>query len=343
MIRLKDIAKRAGVSVMTVSKVLRDAPDISAATKNRIKGLAREMGYVPDSNARSLRTRTTRFLGVVISATTNPIFARILLAIEERAHEHGFEIILAHTLNREDREEACIRRLLARRVDGIFISPVYRLRPDAPIYQILQARGTPVVILGHTAHFCRQFVNVETDDIQASFAAAQHLLQLGHKNIAFFTGPQAAPWAHERYEGYRRALREAGMDVEERLVFQAGSSIEDGANAALQFMNESTNATAIQTVNDMVAVGCANAFLNQGIKIPDHLSVIGFGNVLTSEYFRVPLTTVRQPKFRLGNIAMDAMLRLLQGDKAENKRLRAEIIIRQSTAPPPQGANTPAG
>jgi DNA-binding LacI/PurR family transcriptional regulator len=342
MIRLKDIAKRAGVSVMTVSKVLRDAPDISVATKGRIKALAREMGYVPDSNAQSLRTRTTRFLGVVISATTNPIFARILLAIEERAHEHGFEIILTHTLSREDREEACIRRLLARRVDGIFISPVYRLRPDAPIYQTLQARGTPVVILGHTAPFCRQFANVETDDIQASYSATQHLLQLGHKNIAYFTGPPAAPWAHERYEGYRRALREAGMDVEERLVFQAGSSIEDGANAALQFINESTNATAIQTVNDMVAVGCANAFLNQGIKIPDHLSVIGFGNVLTSEYFRVPLTTVRQPKFRLGNIAMDAMLKLLRGEKAENKRLRAEIIIRQSTAVPPPAIQAPA-
>lgn len=338
MIRLKDIAKRAGVSVMTVSKVLRDAPDISANTKSRIKMLSREMGYVPDSNAQSLRTRTTKFLGVVISATTNPIFARILLAIEERAHELGYEIILAHTLNREEREETCIQRLLSRRVDGLFISPVYRLRPDAPIYQTLQARGTPVVILGHTAPFCRQFANVETDDIQASYAATQYLIELGHKQIAFFAGPQSAPWAHERFEGYRRALREAEMEIDERLIFKAGSSIDDGAAAALQFMNESTSATAIQTVNDMVAVGCANAFLNQGIKIPEHLSIMGFGNVLTSEYFRVPLTTVRQPKFRLGNSAMDAMLKLLQGKRAENQRLRAEIIIRHSTAAPSRSA-----
>jgi DNA-binding LacI/PurR family transcriptional regulator len=342
MIRLKDIAKRAGVSVMTVSKVLRDAPDISANTKTRIKLLAREMGYVPDSNAQSLRTRTTRFLGVVISATTNPIFARVLLAIEERAHELGFEIILTHNLSREDREAACIERLLARRVDGLFISPVYRLRTDAAIYQTLQARGTPVVILGHTAPFCRQFVNVETDDIQASQAATQYLLELGHRNIAFFAGPQSAPWALERFEGYRRALRNAGMEVDERLVFNAGSSIEDGAAAALQFINESTNATAIQSVNDMVAIGCANAFLNQGIKIPEHLSIMGFGNVLTSEYFRVPMTTIRQPKFRLGNAAMDAMLKLLQGKRPDNQRLRAEVIIRQSTAPPASPAGIPA-
>src|SRR4051794_34838513 len=193
MVRLKDIAHHAGVSVMTVSKVMRDAPDISVATKARVKLLARQMGYVPDSTAQSLRTRTSRFLGVVISAITNPIFARVLLAIEERAHELGFEIILAHSLNSEEREEACIRRLLARRVDGLFISPVYRMRPDAPVYQTLQTRGTPVVILGHNAPFCRQFVSVETDDLLAGYAATQHLLQLGHKRIAFFAGPHAAP------------------------------------------------------------------------------------------------------------------------------------------------------
>jgi DNA-binding LacI/PurR family transcriptional regulator len=334
MIRLKDIASRAGVSVMTVSKVMRNAPDISAATKARVKSLALQMGYVPDSTAQSLRTRTSRLLGVVISSITNPAFARVLLAIEERAHELGFDIILTQTLNREEREEACIQRLLARRVDGIFISPVYRLKPDAPIYQALQARKIPVVILGHAAPFCRQFASVETDDILASHAATQHLLQLGHRNIAFFAGPHAAPWAQERFEGYRRALREAGMEVNDHLIFQAGNSIEDGAKAALQFMNEAANATAIQAANDLVAIGCANAFLDQGIKIPQDLSVVGFGNILTSEYFRVPLTTIRQPKFRLGSAAMDTMLKLLRGERSEAKRLRAEIVVRASTAVP---------
>lgn len=337
MIRLKDIAQRAGVSVMTVSKVMRDAPDISAATKARVKSLAQQMGYVPDSNAQSLRTRTSRLLGVIIPTVTDPTIARVLLAIEERAHELGFELVLAHTLNQEEREESCIRRLLARRVDGLFISPVYRLRPDAPVYQALQARGTPTVILGHSAPFCRQFVCVETDDILGSYAVTQHLLQLGHRHIAFFAGPQASPWAQERFEGYRRALREANLDVEDRLVFQAGITVEDGEKAALQFVNEATQATAIQAVNDMVAIGSANTFLNQGIKIPAQLSVAGFGNILASEYFRVPLTTVRQPKFRLGAAAMDAMVKLLRRERPENKRLRAELVIRASTvAPIPQ-------
>lgn len=335
MVRLKDIARHARVSVMTVSKVLRDEPDISAATKARIRQLAQQMGYVPDTTAQSLRSRTSRFLGVVIPSITDPIFARILLAIEERAHALGYEIILAHTLGKEERETACVQRLLARRVDGLFISPVYRLRPDAPLYQTLQTRGVPVVILGHSAAFCRSFISVETDDTLASYAATRHLLDLGHKRIAFFCGPQAAPWSQERLEGYRRALREAGLEVEDKFVFQAGNTIEDGAKAALQFVNESATATAIQAVNDLVAIGCTNTFLDQGIKIPQQLSVVGFGNILTSEHFRVPLTTVRQPKFRLGVAAMDIMVKLLRGERPQNKRLPAEIIVRQSTAPPP--------
>ena len=335
MVRLKDIAKHARVSVMTVSKVMRDEPDISAATKARIRQLAQQMGYVPDSAAQSLRSRTSRFLGVIIPTITDPMFARILLAIEERAHELGYELILAHTLSQEDRETACIQRLLSRRVDGLFISPVYRLRPDAPIYQTLQARGIPVVILGHSAPFCRAFANVESEDLLASYAATQHLLELGHKRIAYFCGPQAAPWAQERFEGYKRALREAGLEVEDRFVFQAGNTIEDGAKAALQFVNESTNATAIQAANDLVAIGCANTFLDQGIKIPGQFSVMGFGNILTSEYFRVPLSTVRQPKFRLGVAAADTMFKLLRGERPPNKRLPAEIIVRQSTGAPP--------
>ena len=334
MIRLTDIAARAGVSVMTVSKALKDSSDIAVATRARVKAIAQQMGYVPNFNAQSLRTRSSRFLGVILPSITDPTFARVLLAIEERAHEIGFEIILAHTLNQEEREEVSIQRLLARRVDGLFISPVYRLRPDAPIYQILQARGVPVVILGHSAPFCRQFHSVESDDILGSYAVTQHLLQLGHRHIAFFGGPQAAPWSQERFEGYRRALREANLEVEDRLVFHAGATIEDGEKAALQFVNESTQATAIQAVNDMVAIGCANTFLNQGIKIPGQLSVAGFGNVLVSEYFRVPLTTVRQPKFRLGTAAMESMVKLLRRERLEPKRLRAEIIIRSSTAAP---------
>ena len=333
MVRLKDIAARAGVSVMTVSKVMRDAPDISAATKVRIRHLAVEMGYVPDSLAQGLRTRTTKLFGLVIPAITNPIFARTALAIEELAHEHGYDLILAHTLNLPEREEASIRKLLSRRVDGLFVSPVYRLAPAAPIYDEIQKNRTPTVILGQRAPFCGQFPNVATDDLPASYTATQHLLELGHKRIAFFAGPASAPWAQERADGYRRALREANLNVDDRLIFGAGAAIEDGEKAALQMLQERDDVTAVQAANDLTAIGAASVFLSQGLRIPQDISVVGFGNILLSEHFRVPLTTIRQPKFRLGVAAMESMLKLLKGERPEDKRLAAQIIIRASTGP----------
>jgi DNA-binding LacI/PurR family transcriptional regulator len=335
MVRLKDIAERIGVSVMTVSKALRDEPDVSAATKARIKSLAQEMCYVPDSSAQGLRNRTTKLLGLSVSSLTNPIFSRVVMAIEEHAYELGYELLLAHTLNTPEREEACLRRFLSRRVDGLFISPVYRMGTEARIYQELLARRIPTVVLGHTAPFCGQFMSVATDDLPASYAITQHLLKLGHKRIAFLAGPLVTPWNQERFEGYRRALSDAGIGVDDKLVFHAGRTIEDGAKAAAQMISESTDASAVQAVNDLVAVGCADAFLNRGLAIPGDISVAGFGNTTLGEYFRVPLTSTRQPRYRLGLAAMEAMQQLLRGHRPESKRLPAELVPRQSTGTAP--------
>ena len=328
------MARHLGVSVMTVSKALRDAPDVSAATKSRIKMLAQQMGYVPDSSAQGLRTKTTKLFGLVIPSSTNPIFARIVVAIEDRAHELGYDVLLAHSLNQPEREENCMRRFLSRRVDGLFISPVYRFEAEARIYQEVLVRKTPTVLLGPPAAFCKSFPSIEIEELIASYNATQHLLKLGHKRIAYLTGPPTAPWAHERFEGYRRALREAGLEVDDKLVFQAGSTIEDGTNAALQMLNESCDATAVQAVSDLVAIGCAETLLAQGLKIPEDISIVGFGNILTTEHFRVPMTTIRQPKFRLGVAAVEMMMSLVHGERVQPKRLPAELIERKSTAPP---------
>jgi LacI family transcriptional regulator len=337
MVRLKDIARQAGVSVMTVSKALRDEPDVSSATRTRLKALAQQMGYVPDSSAQGLRTKTTRMFGLIIPSITDPIFGRITFAIEERAHELGYDILLAHTLNQSEREEQCIRHLLSRRVDGLFISPVYRFAAEARIYQEILARKTPVVLLGQPAPFCKSFPGAEVEELIASYNVTKHLLALGHKRIAYLTGPQVAPWAHDRFEGYRRALREANLDVDDKMVFQAGSIIEDGTKAALQMLNENCNATAVQAVNDLVAIGCATTLLAQGLKIPSDISIAGFGNILLADHFRVPLTTVRQPKYRLGVAAVEMMTQLMRGEKVPTRRIPGELLERDSTAAPKAG------
>jgi len=338
MIRLKDIAERAGVSVMTVSKALRDAADVSGATKARIKALAQQLGYVPDSTAQGLRNRNTRMFGLVISSMLNPIFVRMVLAIEERAHVMGYDVLLGYTLNNAEREDTVIRRMLARRVDGLFISPVYRLATEAPVYREILERKVPTVLLGHHAPFCSSFVNVESDDLLAGYALTQHLIKLGHRRIAFLAGPPATPWTQERFEGYRRALREVGMDVDDKLVFQAGRTLEEGQKAAMQMIHEAPDATAVQAINDQVAVGCAEVLLKQGCTIPQDFSVTGFGNTILSEHFRVPLTTANQPKHRLGIAAIEAMQQLLRGQRPESRRLSADLIIRESTGTPPATA-----
>jgi LacI family transcriptional regulator len=335
MVRLKDIAARAGVSVMTVSKALRGEPDVSAATRERIKQLARQLGYVPDSAAQGLRSRTSKMFGVVISSISNPIFTRMVRALEDHAQEAGYDLILCQSMNSPEREELCLRRLISRRVDGVFVAPVYRIEQEAPVYRELLARGTPVVLLGHPVTFCNAFTSVAPDDLLAGYNVTRHLLELGHRRIAFLSGKVFAPWAKERLEGYHRAMREAGLEADDGLVYNAGSTIEDGKAAGLQMLNEGCQFTAVQAVNDLVAMGCAETLMGQGIKIPGEISISGFGNILASEHFRVPLTTVRQPKYRLGTAAMDIMHRLLRRDRTESRRLPAELVARESTAAPP--------
>ncbi len=334
MVRLKDIAERASVSVMTVSKVLRDAKDISAQTKLRVRKLAEEMGYVPDALAQSMRSGTTKLMGLIIPSVANPVFARVILAIEEKAHQAGYDLLIAHSLGQPEREEAAIRRMLARRVDGLFIVPAYRFASGSTVWDELRKRGVPTVVLGQPAEFCRGFAHVETDDHFASQLATRHLLELGHKRIAFLKGPLTSPIAQERHEGYVKAMRDEGLQPDDRWIFSAGQSIEEGATAALQLINERPDITALIAFNDLVAIGAASTLLQQGVKIPQDISVVGFGNILISEHFRVPLTTIRLPKLRLGIAAFDQLVRLMRGEKPGAVRLAAEIVVRESTAAP---------
>ncbi|MBM3822880.1 MAG: LacI family transcriptional regulator [Verrucomicrobia bacterium] len=334
-VRLLDIASRAKVSIMTVSKAMRDEPDISSATKSKIKLLAQQMGYVPNSAAASLRNTRTRLLGVVLPSLSHPYWIRVLSGIEEEAHARGYHLLVGQTLQRAEREEQVLRGFFARNADGFLVAPVYRLAAQAPVYQFLAAQGTPAVVLGQRALFCADFPNVECGDLQAGERATRHLLELGHRHIAFFAGPVVSPQSQERYEGYRRALREAGLTQDDKCLYNAGTSMEEGEAAALQFLHERCAATAIVAINDMVAAGVMSVLTQQGISVPRQVSVVGAGNFHFSDKLPSPLTTMHLPKFSLGTAAVDLLLKQLEGHRVESKRLPCELIARASTAPPP--------
>ncbi len=333
MVRLKDIAEKAGVSIMTVSKALNDAPDISAKTKIRIRTIAEQLGYVPDVLARGLRSRKTRLIGLIISASTNPYFARVVMGIEDKAYEQGYDLLLAHNYNKIEREEKVIQRFINRRVECLFISPVYRLEPVSEVYDELLLSKIPTIILGHCAPFCSQFVSISTDDLYCSYLATKHLLELGHRKIAFFSGPSVAPWSRERLKGYIQAIKEFDIEPDEKLIFTSGSRIEDGYNTASQLISENIEFTAIQSVNDLIAIGAINCLLKNNYKIPQQVSVIGFGDILLSEHFKIPLTTINQPKYRIGIAAIETMNAMLQGKNVSSQRIKGELVIRESTAP----------
>ncbi|MHC1765557.1 MAG: LacI family DNA-binding transcriptional regulator [Verrucomicrobiia bacterium] len=342
MIRLKDVAERAGVSLMTVSKVLRDKPDVSQATKTRIRRLVEEMGYVPNALARGLRTRRTRLLALVLPSLESPALGQIAAAVQSGAFERGYELLVAQTADDPEREETSLRRLLSRGIDGLVIFPVARFAPSVRIYDELRASRIPVVLLGPRAPFCAAFPNVEMDDAAASCRVTQHLIALGHRRVAFFAGPPAASWAQQRLEGYRRALRDAGIPWDDRLVFTSAGTIAAGEQTALQMLSESTNTTAVQTVSDLAALGAANAFFKAGMRIPDDLSLAGFGNDPVAEHGRVPLTTVQQPNEMLGAAAVDSLTRILAGGAPRVTSVPAQLVLRNSTGVPRQNPPLPA-
>ncbi len=286
--------------------------------------------------AQSLRTRTSRFLGVIIPSITNPFVARVLLAIRGTRARIG---IRNHP--RPDPQSRGTR-------GGVHPAASFPAR-GRPFHFAGLSPPTGRADLSDSAGpaRARRDSRATARPFAANFPMWKPMTSrpvTGRRsicsnwatgNIAFFAGPQAAPWAQERFEGYRRALREADLEIEDRLIFQAGSTIEDGAKAALQFVNESVPATAIQAVNDLVAIGCANTFLDQGIKIPrapfgGRFRQCPHQRIFSRSADHHPAAQIRawaSPRWT-------ACSNLFRGERPENKRLPAEIIVRQSTAAP---------
>ncbi len=327
---IQDVARAAGVSVATVSRVLNNSPLVKENTKARIVQVIKELAYEPNYLGRELRRAETRRIMVMTPSLVFPIMAGVYKGMQETAQRHGYHVLVCSTSGRREKEEELLHMLKTKIVDGI-VMLTSTLEPDelnqlAKQYRIVQCSEPK---LGAEA-YC-----VTIDNERAAFDATVHLANLGHRRIAMLRGKHETS-AMLREQGFRKAMAHAGLTVEESMIQTCDYDYESGYASALQLMGEVKPPTAIFCANDVVAFGCVNALKELGIAIPQQLAVVGFDDTIESTMCTPNITTVRQPTYDLGRLAMEALIGSLESgvQATGQQQLEYELVIRSSTIHP---------
>lgn len=329
-ITIKDIAKAAGVSHTTVSRALNNRSAISIETTERIQKLAKEMGYIPSAVAQSLHSRQTRTIGMVITTIADPFISRVVDGVESVAQEAGYSIFLASSHNDSEKELAVVDTFHRRRVDAIIVtsSRVGRLYSSQ-----LDKIQIPIVLINNSEEG-EYLYSVSADHVQGAQLAVEHLIKLGHRRIGYIGSAGRPGSSQQRLVGYRTALEKAGILIDKSLVFSSDSPLDIELNESIIQAISNSDATAIFCFNDMIAIGLMMACKNQNIIVPRQLSIIGFDDTEVSSFVSPTLTTIHQPRLRLGKLAMNMALDLLKGQPVTDKKLPCELLVRQSTGAP---------
>jgi DNA-binding LacI/PurR family transcriptional regulator len=313
-VSIKDIAKAAGVSHSTVSRALSDSPLVKAETKARIQRLAQEMGYTPDAIARSLVTQRTRTVGIVVTTITDPFVAEVVQGIEDAAHENGYSVILASSASEPERELAAVEMLRAKRVDSLIVTSS---RVGALYLEHLERIGVPVVLVNnHNEQSGRYTFSVSVDNQHGGHLVTRHLIERGHRRIAYVSGPADHSDDTERLAGCRQALDEAGIAFDPALVVPGNGRLGGGGRALRTLAGLSEPVTAVFCYNDMMAIGLISAAWKAGLAVPEALAVVGFDDVPLAAHTYPPLTTIAQPQHDMGRQAMDMALALMTAGDA---------------------------
>lgn len=342
MASIRDVANLAGVSTATVSHVINGTRYVSPELTERVQAILLELSYQPDAVARSLRRRETLTIGLLVPNLQIPFFAAVAYSIERAAAGHGYSIILCNSEWQQEKESLQLQDLLARRVDGLIcISASMNAADIAPFIDA----GTPVVM------FERQMPGigldaVGIDNIKGAYRATEHLLDLGHSRVAVITGKTISTVSERRLQGYRQALEHYGLAYDPGYVFHGDYLPESGNQAVKYFLSLPDRPTAIFAFNDLMALGALQALYKRGVLVPDHVAVMGFDGIVTSQYTSPALTTVRQPLTRMGQTAVSLLMERIRGEGPEQAQyieLEPELIIRASTAHEPSAkTSTPS-
>jgi DNA-binding LacI/PurR family transcriptional regulator len=325
---IKDVARRAGVSVTTVSRVLNNHPYVADDLRERVLRAIAELGYQPSRVARRLRAPDSQLVGVIFSDIANPFYIDVLRGIEHVLSQQGMSVLIGNASADQAREDAFIRLMQTEDVAGLIVAPT---REDSPAIAEAAHKGLPMVVID------RHMTNIEIDTVlvdnfNGTLAAIQHLIALGHQRIGVVSGPLHLNSGRERYAGYLQAMSDAGLAVESGLTRFGDYRQSSGYQLAHELLRLPDPPTALFVANNQMTIGALNAIHESGCQIPDDIAVIGFDDLDWAVSLNPPLTTIAQPTFDIGKHAADLLLVRI-ADPARPARtvmLNTQLIVRES-------------
>jgi LacI family transcriptional regulator len=336
MATIHDVARKAGVAPITVSRVINNAGYASQATRQRVEAAIAELGFVPNTLARSLRSKRTDTLALVLSDITNPFFTTLARGVEDTASAAGYNVIFCNSDESEEKEQKYLQVLLQKRVDGILLVPA-RSTPTA--VQFLQEHNTPVVILDRYVPLAKTDV-VRCDSEKGAYQLVQLLVNLGHTHITVLGGPEGVSTSDDRVAGARRAIAEAKFKQDKLLVYNGAFTQASGYEMTCQALAASPRPTALFASNNFIAIGAMKALHDLGQRVPEDIALVSFDDLPPALVIFPFLTVAAQPAYAMGQKATELLLKRLSSDAVHDHLvtgdfheiiLPVEIIVRQSS------------
>lgn len=330
MATIRQVSKHANVSVATVSRVVNGNKWVSDATREKVLEAMKELGYKPNSFAKALATNRSDTLGMVVSDLAGPFFGEMMRAAEDTVRQQGKHLIITSGHDSLDSEQDAIEFLMQRRVDALLLH--VESIPDNDLIKMCDEYSIPIILINRRvpelASYC-----ISLDNDMGGFLATQHLLDLGHTQIACVTGPLFKADARARLAGYRRAIEQAGLHYDERLVIESDYQEAGGTQSIERLNRRQVSYSAVFAHNDHMAIGAMNSLKADGKRVPEDVSVVGYDDMVMARYTEPGLTTVNIPVAEFGRQAADlALLKLGAREGAVTQRYQPELVVRQSTA-----------
>jgi LacI family transcriptional regulator len=329
---IKDIAKVAGVSITTVSRALNGYPDVSEKTRQKIIEIAKQLNYSPNTLARSLVMNKSKTIGLLVSGMNHSAIKdnftfEVLTGINDYIAKTDYDLILFSTNSTKQREKTYSQLCRERRVDGVILQGI---KTDDPYLTEVVESDIPCVLIDIPIQ-SDKVGYVTTDNVLGAKKAVQHLIELGHENIAMMNGADYAFVSKQRLEGFRQAMEEANVAINDDWIVNGEFSEEVAEKKALELFSKHREITAIFCASDLMALGVMKALKRMGRRVPDDVSVVGYDDILLASYVSPSLTTIAQNKFQMGYEAASMLVEMLEGKEAKVVMLRTQLIVREST------------